>query len=119
MHCCSGAAERSNDCRSCIRMSKDMWWGKLVGGTLGFVVGHGFVGAALGLFVGHLFDRGLTREMALDDEDSAEEQSRIQLEFFTTTFSVMGHLAKADGRVSEDEIAAARGVMRRMRLTPE
>ena len=31
----------------------------------------------------------------------------------------MGHLAKADGRVSEDEIAAARRVMRGMKLTPE
>ena len=39
--------------------------------------------------------------------------------FFETTFLVMGHLAKADGRVSEEEIQAARSVMHRMRLRPE
>jgi DnaJ like chaperone protein len=39
-----------------------------------------------------------------------------QLLFFESTFLVMGHLAKADGRVSEAEINAARDVMRRMRL---
>ena len=31
----------------------------------------------------------------------------------------MGHLAKADGRVSEDEIAQARAVMDRMQLSEE
>jgi len=30
--------------------------------------------------------------------------------FFRTTFAVMGYVAKADGRVSEREIAAARGM---------
>jgi DnaJ like chaperone protein len=39
--------------------------------------------------------------------------------FFETTFLVMGHLAKADGRVSEEEIQAARVIMHGMRLTPE
>ena len=36
--------------------------------------------------------------------------------FFTATFEVMGHVAKADGRVSEEEIAAARKVMAELRL---
>ena len=36
--------------------------------------------------------------------------------FFTATFEVMGHVAKADGRVSEAEIAAARKVMAELRL---
>src|SRR5690606_7546847 len=44
---------------------------------------------------------------------------RIQSAFFTATFSIMGHVAKADGRVSEVEIALARDVMRQMRLNPE
>ncbi len=34
--------------------------------------------------------------------------------FFDATFSVMGHLSKADGRVDEQEIAAAEMMMRRM-----
>ena len=36
--------------------------------------------------------------------------------FFAATFRVMGHIAKADGRVSEEEIRAARAVMQGMRL---
>jgi DnaJ like chaperone protein len=39
--------------------------------------------------------------------------------FFTATFSVMGHIAKADGRVSEAEIDWARRVMDQMGLTGE
>jgi DnaJ like chaperone protein len=35
------------------------------------------------------------------------------------TFSVMGHIAKADGRVSANEIKMAQSLMSRMRLSPE
>ena len=34
---------------------------------------------------------------------------RIQAAFFRAAFAVMGHIAKADGRVSETEIRAAYG----------
>jgi DnaJ like chaperone protein len=99
-----------------------MWWGKLVGGLLGLIVG-GWLGLLIGVLIGHQLDLGIARELGRgggrDDEGASAHGGRIQLEFFTTTFSVMGHLAKADGRVSEDEIAAARRVMRGMRLTPE
>ena len=40
----------------------------------------------------------------------------MQEAFFRATFQVMGHLAKADGRVSEDEIRAARAMMGEFRL---
>jgi DnaJ like chaperone protein len=40
-------------------------------------------------------------------------------QFFDTTFAVMGHIAKADGRVSENEIRAARALMHQMQLRPE
>ena len=43
---------------------------------------------------------------------------RTQAAFFTATFSVMGHLAKADGHVSSQEIQAASVVMSQMQLTP-
>ena len=97
---------------------KSIWWGKLAGGTLGLVAG-GWLGALIGVVLGHQLDEGIVRELGEDEDETLADNSRIQLEFFTTTFSVMGHLAKADGRVSEDEIAAARGVMRRMKLTSE
>jgi DnaJ like chaperone protein len=39
-------------------------------------------------------------------------------EFFRTTFELMGHVAKSDGRVSEAEIEAARGLMHELKLGP-
>ena len=38
--------------------------------------------------------------------------------FFRTTFELMGHVAKSDGRVSEAEIDAARRLMHELRLGP-
>ena len=43
----------------------------------------------------------------------------IQQTFFTATFEVMGHIAKADGRVSQEEIHAARAVMNDFRLNDQ
>ena len=40
----------------------------------------------------------------------------VQEAYFRSVFLVMGHLAKADGRVSEDEIRAARAIMSEFRL---
>jgi DnaJ like chaperone protein len=38
--------------------------------------------------------------------------------FFRTTFEIMGHVAKSDGRVSEAEIQAARRLMQELHLGP-
>ena len=90
------------------------WWGKVVGGSLGFILG-GPLGALLGVAIGH----------SLDDSTGGVDwagiggTARAQTAFFTATFSVMGHLAKVDGRVSEREIELARAVMAHMRLSPE
>jgi len=87
------------------------WTGKLVGGLVGAFFGP--IGAAVGVLLGHQIDRnseaGPARGPALDSAAIGER-------FFRTTFQVMGHVAKADGRVSEQEIAAARAVMSELRL---
>jgi DnaJ like chaperone protein len=89
------------------------WWGKVLGGAFGFMLG-GPLGALLGAVLGHNLDLGLAR---LPEGELGEgEKERVQAAFFTATFSVMGHIAKADGRVSEDEIEMARAVMRQMEL---
>ncbi len=88
------------------------WWGKVLGGTFGFIMG-GPLGAVLGASLGHSFDKGLD---GLGDAASPGGQQRTQLAFFTATFSVMGRLAKADGRVSADEIAFAKAVMAQMQF---
>ena len=93
------------------------WWGKLLGGGVGFVLG-GPLGALIGAAVGHGFDRGIA---SLDDPArigaDADGRERTQTAFFTATFSVMGHLAKADGRVSANEIRVATSVMNQMQLS--
>ena len=93
------------------------WWGTLLGGTLGFMFG-GPLGALLGAALGRNFDRGIK----ITDQHGAfgaGQQERVQAAFFTTTFSVMGHIAKADGKVSKDEIAAANSIMGRMQLNAQ
>jgi len=47
------------------------------------------------------------------------DDKRTRNAFFASTFSVMGHVAKADGRVCEDEITMAEKVMDQMQLTLE
>ncbi|MBV8782602.1 MAG: co-chaperone DjlA [Gammaproteobacteria bacterium] len=86
------------------------WIGKIAGGLLG-ALALGPVGAALGVLVGHQFD-----EDPPPPPLSADEAARLGERFFRSTFRVMGALAKSDGRVSESEIAAARGIMQELRL---
>jgi DnaJ like chaperone protein len=90
------------------------WIGKLAGGVLGGLV-LGPIGALLGVLVGHQFDEHEKSE-ALPEPPAAEDLAAIGERFFRATFRVMGYLAKADGRVSEQEIAAARRVMDELRL---
>ncbi len=96
------------------------WWGKIAGGILGWMLlgafGLGPVGFIAGLIIGHQIDRGLEKGSG---GGVRFDTRQIQDVFFSTTFSVMGHVAKADGRVSEDEIRAARGVMYHLHLAPE
>jgi DnaJ like chaperone protein len=91
------------------------WWGKALGGAFGFMIG-GPLGALMGIAFGHSFDRGLGK---LDGPGWGADQERIQAAFFTATFSVMGYIAKADGRVSPEEIRLAEAVMDRLGLNAE
>ena len=90
------------------------WWGTLLGGTLGYMLG-GPLGAMLGAALGGNFDRGLNLSDQLDSGDT----ERVQAAFFTATFSIMGHIAKADGKVTPDEIASASHIMGQMQLNKE
>jgi DnaJ like chaperone protein len=97
------------------------WIGKTVGGLIGLLAG-GPVGAAIGVVLGHQFDASsdpvISRRPGMGSASGATA-TQIGERFFRTTFQVMGHVAKADGRVSEQEIQAARAVMSQLRLTPE
>ena len=94
-----------------------------MGGVVGMMAG-GPWGAALGAALGHQFDdsAGANRDDEVGaDADGADagrygridpaDAIAVGERFFRSTFEVMGHVAKSDGRVSEEEIRAARAVM--------
>lgn len=93
------------------------WLGKVIGGFLGLAAGGPF-GALLGAALGHGVDQGL-KKLQRNGQLPPGDRQRIQSAFFTATFSTMGHLSKADGRVSEAEIALAESIMTQLRLSPE
>jgi DnaJ like chaperone protein len=90
------------------------WYGKLIGAVLGAIIGRGLLGAIVGFLIGHQFDR--KSEGARRSGSRGVPSRDFQLLFFRGTFLVMGHVAKADGRVTEQEIDAARATMRRFSL---
>jgi len=94
------------------------WWGKALGGAFGFMVG-GPLGALMGVAFGHNFDRGMIGIGQSDWKSGSGDQDRVQAAFFTATFSVMGYIAKADGKVTLNEIKLAEEVMRQLGLDGE
>jgi DnaJ like chaperone protein len=91
------------------------WKGKVLGGIFGSFLGP--VGVALGVLLGHQYDR--YRELEDASGEGEGDPQLISAVFFRSAFAVMGCIAKADGRVSESEIQAARGIMRHLRLTAD
>lgn len=91
-------------------------WGKILGFLFGFMLSKHLFGALLGLWLGHLFDRG--RSLNFNNLGGQNDMDR-QAAFFYTTFSVMGHIAKAKGRVTEHEIAFASAYMDKLSLSGE
>jgi len=94
------------------------WWGKLVGGALGFAL-IGPLGALLGAALGHSIDKGIKDLESQSGSLNFDKHEDIQAAFFTATFSIMGHVAKADGRITEAEINNARQIMQKMQLNDE
>ena len=88
----------------------------MIGKVIGSVIGLGFgpLGAICGFFIGSLFDRGRQRY-----RETPEQLQIIQQTFFKTTFTLIGYLAKADGRVSEQEIGQTQLLMDKMELTAD
>ncbi len=98
------------------------YWGKI----LGFVFGFMFLkipGAILGLIIGHFFDRAYSQDFSqlggfgrfFTDQNALRQQAI----FFHSLFASLGHLAKADGKVTEQEIKVATALMDEMQLTGE
>jgi len=82
------------------------YFGKFVGLVLGAMAGP--LGAVVGVYIGHQYDQRAQPVIAGKARN-----------FFELCFAAMGYLAKSDGRVSEQEIAAARAIMTDLRLDPQ
>lgn len=93
-----------------------MYWGKIIG-TLAGLVTLKPVFALLGFVIGHQFDRGFSARFQ-DFREQGGSVGALSDAYVRALFQTMGHLAKVDGRVSEDEIRAARSVMHRIGLGP-
>lgn len=76
----------------------------------------GFFGALLGLFAGSLIDRA--RAYGSGGINPLQNAHR-QTVFIETLFTSMGRLAKADGQVSQNEIAHVEELMQKMGMTAE
>jgi len=120
--------------------------GKLLGALIGYLMSGDLIGTLLGAGLGHLVDRRLSARLrarlraglgggpgagmgagmgggaagwGAPGRTGAVDNRAASQAFFDATFSVMGHVAKADGRVDESEIALAEALMTRMQLGPE
>jgi len=94
------------------------YWGKLVGTLGGLATGRPLL-ALLGLVLGHQFDRGFADRFTRFGPDlSGARLKRLPRQYLRVLFLTMGRVAKADGRVTESEIRAARALMHRLGLGP-
>lgn len=85
------------------------WWGKIIGAVFGFFRG-GVSGAIIGTILGHIVDRLIVAITGVGTTQQA---------FFRALFCTLGHLGKADGRVTEHEIRATETLMQRMHISGE
>jgi DnaJ like chaperone protein len=85
------------------------WWGKIIGGVIGLFRG-GLLGALVGVLFGHLVDRFLAGIIGVGATQKA---------FYDALFASLGHLSKADGRVTETEIRMVEALMQQMQIGGE
>ena len=94
------------------------YWGKVAGAIAGLATGRPWI-ALIGLVLGHQFDRGFADKFRKFGSGTSNSQlEQLPDQFVKILFQTVGHIAKADGRVTEEEIRAARGLMHRLGLGP-
>ncbi|KMT66268.1 co-chaperone DjlA [Catenovulum maritimum] len=94
-------------------------WGKILGLIFGFMFFR-WPGAIMGVLIGHYFDKAYAKALADSGGLSSLIKGQAPLAsraiFFHTLFSIMGHIAKSSGRVTESDIALATAFMDKMGL---
>ncbi|MCF7864372.1 MAG: TerB family tellurite resistance protein, partial [Kiritimatiellales bacterium] len=81
------------------------WTGKIIGGVLGSFIGPW--GTAIGIGIGHQFDKGASRVQTAG--------MMMQVAFF----GCLAKMAKADGAITKQEIAAVEQIIARLGYTPK
>jgi len=94
------------------------WWSTIIGGAVGFMLG-GPLGAMLGVAFAGNFSKKRSNMSGFGNNYHVGDQQRVQAAFFSAVFSIMGYIAKADGRVSKSEILLAQQVMQHMQLAED
>jgi len=94
------------------------WWTSVLGGALGYMIG-GPLGAMLGVAFAGNFSKGKSNFRGSASDYRHGDQQRVQAAFFSSVFSVMGYIAKVDGKVSKSEILLAQQVMQQMQLSED
>ncbi len=94
--------------------------GKILGTIFGAMVGK-IPGAAVGFLIGWYFDNALSKDFSGGMNFSQFFADKNELTssaiFFHSLFGCLGHIAKADGTVTQSEIAVATRLMDDMKLT--
>jgi DnaJ like chaperone protein len=90
--------------------------GAVIGFALGFFITHKVFGALFGALLGYFF---YARNRRASAGISGEHLQQAQTLFFKTVFNLLGHIAKADGHISDMEIKLTEAYMDKMGLTPE
>ena len=94
------------------------WWTSVIGGALGYMIG-GPLGAMLGVAFAGNFSKGKSNFHGSAKDYRPGDKQRVQAAFFSSVFSVMGYIAKVDGKVSKSEILLAQQVMQHMQLSED
>ena len=92
-------------------------WGKVLGFLFGLMLSKHIFGALIGAWIGHRFDKGIGLDFS--HLGGAKSDTDRQAAFFYSTFSVMGYIAKANGQVTQHEIAFASAYMDKLGLKDE
>ncbi|PWQ94960.1 co-chaperone DjlA [Leucothrix pacifica] len=95
-----------------------MRYAKYAAAIIGYIY-YGFWGALIGFFLGAWLSNRFSRSSAGMFGVNPKTREQRQSGFIKTLFLLMGKLAKADGRVSEAEIAHAEAFMQQLGMTPE
>jgi DnaJ like chaperone protein len=88
---------------------------KIVGALLGFYY-FGFLGALAAFFLGSMIDRSIIYGLGGVNPLSRAHRESV---FLATVFVLMGKIAKADGHISQNEIAHVEQLFNKLGMTAE